>query len=781
MERKREPGRGAILAGLRIIDLSWGLAGSVAAQILAEAGADVAKVEPPGGDPLRELSPAAFATWNRSKRSVVLDLRNEEERARLSDLLATADVLIHGLIPSKAKALGLDDVSLTSRFPRLVVAGITGYPPRHADAERPGWDLLVQARNGLMDTQVGWRPGPFAWRFPGPSWGAAFLAATGIVARLIHREQSGRGGPAHTSLAQGLHLLLNMCWNRAERPSASLLQGTPGTLDLPQIAMYECADRRWLAIMNPAERVDLSQLPLMVSTRRDLGLVDVPFDRDVMARAMREHPSEAWLEEIRAADVAVESIADLGDLLRHEEVLANEFAVEVDDRVWGATRQAAAPFRTEPPSRVRSPAPGLGQHTIEVGAEWCSALRAPATVFESGSPPPRYPLEGVKVVDFGAFLAGPMGPMLLADLGAEVIKVEPRNGDPLRGWRDGFYVASNRGKRGIAVDLRHPDSAEIRKRLIAWADVVHHNIRMEAATRLSLDEVSVRTVNEGAIFGHGSSYGLQGKRASWPGYDSVFQSMSGWNNALAGKGNPPLFNHLGTLDSLTATSSALATLLALYHRLKTGESGVAWSALLNVATFTSSETLLRLGEDALASWPELDAAQMGLAPGYRIYEAADGWVGVVAFGEARMRAFRAVAGVESDDELDAALGARRVGELLAALARAGVACERVRSSRWLEVWDDPENLRTGLVARYEQADWGLMEQFGAYWDFGDLVLRLDRACPAVGEHTVELLAELGFDAEQIRRFGEAGVVAGPALPAASAAGDRRRAVNEEAT
>src|SRR5205807_10590661 len=102
-------------------------------------------------------------------------------------------VVVHGFRPSKARALGLDDAVLAARYPRLVRCAIGGYPSAHADAERPGFDILVQARGGLMDMQAGWRPGPFVWRFPAPSWGAAFLAAAAIVARLIHRERTGVG------------------------------------------------------------------------------------------------------------------------------------------------------------------------------------------------------------------------------------------------------------------------------------------------------------------------------------------------------------------------------------------------------------------------------------------------------------------------------------------------------------------------------------------------------------------------------------------------------------
>ena len=765
-----------VLDGLRVLDLSWGLAGSVATQMLAEVGADVIKVEPPDGDPVRRLHPAAFATWNRSKRSVVVP---DLDDPQVAELVADADVVVHSLRPSVARRHGLDDDTLLAAHDRLIVCAVTGYPAGHADVERPGYDLLVQAREGLMDIQSGWRDGPWAWRFPAPSWGAAYLAAAGIVARLFHRERTGRGGVAHTSLAQGTHLIHNILWNRAENPPATLIDGQPGTMTATQVAMYQCSDGDWIQILNPADRVDLSQLPLMRSTLAALGLAD-KWDADVMRAAVREHPSEAWLQAIRAVDVAVEVLAPLGSLFDHEQVAANGYSVEVEDPEWGPSLQASPPFVGEGGWRVQRPAPRLGEHsgaTFAARSEAAAAAAAakPDESAETGADDA--PLAGVKVVDFGAFLAGPLAPMLLADLGAEVINVEPVTGDAQRGWRDGFYVACNRGKRGIAFDINGPGGREIVERLIRWSDVVHHNIRAKNAARLRMDGPAVAELNPDAIYSHCSSYGLLGERADWPGYDSVFQAMGGWNVELAGQGNPPLFIHTGYMDILTATGSAIATLLALYQRQRTGRAGATETALLNTATFTNSETLLRLADHTIAAYPKMDKGQFGLSAGQRLYQLSDGWIAVAALGAKRMAALRAVAGVPADssdgestdgdspadgplaDSISDALSARRGEELLRALTEADVPAELVREFRWFELWDDEEDVRTRTVVSYPQRDWGRLDQYGAFWNLGDLELVLDRACPALSEHSREILLELGFDAEAIDSLVAKGTVA----------------------
>ncbi len=252
-----------ILDGLRVIDCSEGIAGPVAAMLLAEAGADVVKVERPEGDPTRETP--AFRTWNRSKRGVVLDLDTASGRADLHRLLAGADVLIHNFGPKAAAGMGLGDTALAQAYPQLIHSAVLAWPPGHPSADGAVDDLLVTARLGLCDEQQGHRDGPVFLRFPVGSWCAAYLSAVGVLARLIQRERGGAsGGPAHTSVAQGALLPTMMHWARAEDPGPMFAFGLPKEL-LP--SLFECGDGVWIHLMRCAD----TDSPLMARALAELG------------------------------------------------------------------------------------------------------------------------------------------------------------------------------------------------------------------------------------------------------------------------------------------------------------------------------------------------------------------------------------------------------------------------------------------------------------------------------------------------------------------------------
>ena len=168
----------------------------------------------------------------------------------------------------------------------------------------------------------------------------------------------------------------------------------------------------------------------------------------------------------------------------------------------------------------------------------------------------RWPLEGVKVVDAGAFLAGPLGPMLLSDLGADVVKVEPPGGEGMR-WVEWSFFGCQRGKRGVALDLKARRRGRARR-----ADRRRRHLPPQPAHARGaaprLDEESVRAVNPDIVYCHTSSYGPVGPRGDWPGYDQLFQASCGWEVAGVGEGNPPMWHRFGFMDHMCAMGSVIA-------------------------------------------------------------------------------------------------------------------------------------------------------------------------------------------------------------------------------
>ncbi len=778
-----------VLSGIRVLDLAHGIAGPVAAMMLAEAGADVVKVETASGSAADRVL-AGFLTWNRSKRSVVADLSTADGLGVLRNLLVAADVVIHNFAPDRAKALGLDDASLAAGYPRLIVTSVLGWPANHEKANSPVDDILTLAELGICDEQMPLnRDGPIYVRAPFASWAAAYLAAIGITARLLDRQSFGVGGAAHTSLVQGALVPMGMHWSRSETPSVLLSAGMPKETRGSQWTLFECSDGRWIHTMPPGpDRTPLMQklIAEMSPTAIAEANATVPASVSMAAYpnlganrvAMLKHTSAEWLTELWDNDVPAQLSARYGEILDDAQAIANGYVATYAADTSSPDAPVATTgfaFGINPPLQTSRPAPKLGEHTDEVIAEWTGvannqgsieyslpeAVRAAVAAVAASQPDAplpgrRGPLDGLRVLDCGNFLAGPYGPQVLADLGATVIKLEAHTGDPMR-FADWPFAGCQRGKRGLALNLKSPAAGPIRDDLIRWADVVHHNLRLPAARKLGLDEVSVRTINPKAIFCHVSSYGPDGDRADWPGYDQLFQAQCGWEVLGAGEDNPPMWHRFGFMDHLCALSSALGTLLARYHQVNTGLAQDVRCSLLGAGAFTNSETYKR-ADGTLAPFATLNHEQTAVSVGRRIAQTADAWIATGADGPEAEKALLAALGVTDEASLVTTLSLLGSDEALTKLQAAGVVCGPVRLNQKLPFFDDQRNIKAGLVAKYTHGAWGVLEQPGALWHFGDLDVRLGLAPPILGEHTIEILQELGQTPEQIAALVADGVV-----------------------
>lgn len=739
-----------MLSGLRVVEIGQGMAVQVAGLLLSELGADVLKIERPGGDPKRGTAP--FANWNRGKRSLLLDLDTVEGSAEVQARLADADVLVHQFTPSRARALGLDDASLARHNSALVVCGITGSPANHPDVERSDDELLVSARLGKLYENDGYRPGPIVWRYPNGSWGAAHLAAGGIIARLVMRAQSGCGGAAHTSIMQGILSQLPLVWGRNSKgPMPNPITYKPDTDRLsafPQ-QLWQCQGGDWLQIMDPARQFDYATMPTMwevLAEGVDISTVEGT------AEAFRRRPIESWLADLRAADIAAEPAFPFGSVLRHDDAIANGYVIEVDDPDLGRMIQPNTPFHTDKLLPQGQPAPRCGE-----GGSRPWTDRPP--IAASGNRPGEV-LEGTRVLDLGMFLAGPMGPSLMGDMGADVIKVEALTGDRIR-FMHRYYQAAARSKRSIAIDLTKPDAQPILERLIRWADVLHHNMRFKGADKLGLSEANIRRVNPDIAFAYVSAYGQRGNRASWPGYDSIFTALAGIEFENAGEGNRPVFDRPGPMDVLSAQSCFVAAMAALYARRVRGEAWTAHTSLLGVAALVQGEVAI-LPDGDLSETYHLDSAQTGFGPYHRIYECQDGqWIAIAAHSRSQREALLQVLGATEAGLVDAAR-TRAAASLLAELAAAGVPCDAVVFDDAMNrFFDDPLNRRLNLVSALDQPVYGTVEQPGAAWCFGDVDVRFKRACPDIGEHTDDIMREIGFSDAEIAEFRAKKIIGGP--------------------
>jgi len=372
-----------------------------------------------------------------------------------------------------------------------------------------------------------------------------------------------------------------------------------------------------------------------------------------------------------------------------------------------------------------------------------------------------YALDDVRVLDFGQYVAGPFGPMILADLGADVIKVEPVRGDGMR-LVGKPYFGSQRGKRDIALDLKDPRGHELALALVATADVVHHNMTRGTATRLRLDYEACRAVREDVIYCNCYAYGPEGPLSHLGGLDPLFQASSGleYDAGATHAGNMPLYYRFGMCDTGNAMLSVVGVLLALAHRDRTGEGQELWTSLLDAGTLFASDALIVDG--APIERPRLDPGLHGLSAGYRLYETADGWIQVAAIGAEPMAALRECTHAADDDGLEDAFRTRTSQQWRSTLDEAGVPNEiPYDPDAGFGALSDPVNVALGVATELEHPTMGTVRQHGTLVELSETPGRVQGPPPLVGQHTQEILTELGLGVADQEELREAGVVTWP--------------------
>ena len=380
----------AAFAGLRIIEIGSWLAVPNTTAMFADLGAEVLKIESADGDPVRrfphsmrgnDVSSAAFAMLNRNKKSVVLNLGETGDRAQFEKLLSTADVLVNNLRPAQISRLGLDADALASRYPRLIVASLTGLGLRGPDADNGGFDVgAFWARSGFLSqvTQDGSEPAALTGGYGDLMTSLALYAA--IVSGLLERASTGRGGLVETSLLQTAafaitgDLVSHQAYGRVPRARARMKSRTPLNNS------YRTADGRWFfltcvdamrhvrGVTRALGQPELSDDPRFASPRiiSENATAIIALLDDVFG----SRPLAHWAERFAAEGVTWERVALPDELLADPQVAANEMTSEWS---WESASLHGVPspfsiFRTKRTNAIAAPALGADNALLQDAA-----------------------------------------------------------------------------------------------------------------------------------------------------------------------------------------------------------------------------------------------------------------------------------------------------------------------------------------------------------------------------------------------------------------------------
>lgn len=387
-----------VLEGIKVVDLSRVLAGPYCAQMLADFGATVIKVESPEGDENRRWPPmspngqsANFGSVNRGKRSMVLNLKNPAAREVLKDLAARADVLIHSFLPDTAARLGISLDALRTANPRLVVCTISGYGAQGPLAEKRGYDLMVQAFGGAMST-TGIVDGPpirCGVSFIDMSTGISCYA--GVVTALLNRERTGQGTWVRGSLLETAVSLLGyhaVAWMQAAvlpQPQGS------GSWHLVPYQAFACADGYMLAgAPNDGAWLrfcDALEWPELAQDARFIGNVARVEQRDTLIPMLEERfarkPVAYWVERFEANSVACSPLHTVDQVMTHPQVIANAMRIQAANADGSMQDLVGTPFKlADGGGTAATAAPVLGADTdailadtLGLGADAIAALK----------------------------------------------------------------------------------------------------------------------------------------------------------------------------------------------------------------------------------------------------------------------------------------------------------------------------------------------------------------------------------------------------------------------
>jgi len=788
------------LAGLRVLELAENVAAPYCAKLFADLGAEVIKIERPGGDPSRRRGPfpddqphpersALFLYLNTSKRSQVLDLGLESDRARFQSLADDADILIEDRGPGELDNLGLGFEVLAKRNPALIVCSITPFgqtgPNRHFKSRH--LNLYHGAgHSSPFAVPKGDRAPARAGGYLG-EYDAGLTAAVGTLAAVYARENDGLGQHIDVSKQEAMMCLERVTIGRyANEPNPFGNGGGPGGLLRAKdgwIMLTTLEVHQWEALVAAMGTPAWTQ---------EAWCTDPLHRRQNMER-MQKH-LEAWTTTLPANEIyhlaqsagtPAAPVRNVAEVLDWPQANSRGFFRTLDHPEAGPLRYPTRACDASATDWVGGRAPLLDQHAGET-FDPRDVEEGPAPVAKTKSSTPTAPLDGIRIVDFTWAWAGPQGSLLLGMLGADVIKIESQArldharvhsltagnfGEDIDG--SPVFNDLNLGKRSLRLNLREEGARELVRKLVAKSDVVLQNMRPGVLDRMGLGYEALSAINSDLVMASSSAVGATGPEKSYAGYAPTFACLSGVVNISGHPDGPPIALS-GSIDLRVGTATAFEVLAALVHRKRGGPGQNLDISSTEVITSMIGEALV--GFELSGRIPKrIGNRDEWMAPHGCYPSAIKGtWVSIAVQDEDEWDALR---GLLDDPDLDAAefttREARHANQdpldervsawtlrqqpdaAVAALQAAGVSAARVQSGASLA--QDAHLAAREAYTSVDHPRLGKLLVVRPPWRMRGAEIR--GPAPLLGQHSAEVLGEvLGMAPEEVNRLEDEKIV-----------------------
>jgi crotonobetainyl-CoA:carnitine CoA-transferase CaiB-like acyl-CoA transferase len=726
------------LDGIRVIDFGQWLAGPLTALLLADQGAEVIHVDPPGGPAWKTV---ANATLQRGKQRIVLDLKSTADLASARGLINSADVVIENFRPGAMDRLGLGWDAVSRGHDRLIYCSLPGFAADDPRAAMPAWEGVLAAATGTY-TRSAAEAQPRFNALPLASEFGALAAAIAILMALIARERDGLGQRLEVPLFDAMFLafgasalLVNgaAAGGRPADPWSGTYQCRDGAMVLLNLATPRFVRRfleatgtlqTWTAkgYLEPDRLVHASEL--WAQHKQELSALlrtRTAEEWDMLATQVllpltRIRTSAAWMESQQAQDAGI--------------------SVPVDDPEYGHMLQPG------PSVRLRGPL----SKDATLPSERPAVIRAPAAATSRLTAA----LAGFRIVDTTQVLAGPTAARTLAEFGAEVIKINNpwEEGAGYRWQVHRYHTDVNRGKRTILIDLKRPEGLALLWRLVESADAFLQNLRLGVAERLGIGYEQVRAHKPDIVYLSVSAFGYGGVWQYRPGYEPNAQAITGMQARMGGGADRPAGQPFAIDDYCTGLLGAFGLGLGLLHRLRTGEGQRVETSLGHAATFLQMP-YMQTYEGKVWDEPSGPQAQ-GWGPFQRLYRAADAWFFLGA-QDAQLERLASIPGLQAvqglvgaplEAQLEACFRAKPASEWVRLLVEAGMGVHTLGNV--MQLMQDPWAVAHGLSVTRRHRDGAMITTIGPPARLSRTPVVPGRPVSPPGGDAAEVLAMIGM-------------------------------------